>query len=549
MLAGRPPRLRFSLGIESLIPTRLVTARGWLRQHLPASVAFALGLVFVWSRIVELAATSAMPFDFVSYVLPASSFSTGLGKPYVNYWDIKPPLLLAHLALWIEFFGLSLKGFYVLYALWLILTLVCAWLLLRVLVPPWIAAVAFAGATVAMSASGSLDMFFPSELPGLAIVLLGLLIVVKWSNRDWSPLVAAALLTAAGQFKDVYTLAPAVLVPVIWCARSRVKTALYVVIGAVTSLGLTALYLVVSGSLGGYLSVLAWKHSAFPAPGVTGELRGVGKLLFAHNVGLAVGLGSSLFAVVIALVLQRRVPISPARGASGRQPRPAALVLLLWLLLAVGFVWQGKSTSQHYLVTVQLPSVLAVAAAFSIAAEVPTTSRRRNIALAALTIVCFFPQQALARTYVSDAWNSSPHRLHERWSALESPAAVAEFRRPGSLTPTGRCIQVAYGWWDAAFYLYSRRPSCSRYFLPPLVTTPKQIAQLRAQIAGHAPAVVVYQTAGADTDISTYEKNVFPWTAVLAACYSHRGGEIYVARSTRPAAVSSCIARTLAAAT
>ena len=97
--------------------------------------------------------------------LPAS------GRP-IRTIGISPPLLLAHLVPWIELFGTTLRGFYVLYVFWLVLALFCAWRILRMLAPGWLAVAAFASATVVMPATGSLDMFFPSELPGLALVLV-----------------------------------------------------------------------------------------------------------------------------------------------------------------------------------------------------------------------------------------------------------------------------------------------------------------------------------------------------------------------------------------
>ena len=282
-----------------------------------------LGTVMLFSRVSELAATRTLSHDFVSYVLPASSFSSGLGAPYSDYWDLKPPLLLAHLVPWIELFGTTLRGFYVLYVFWLVLALFCAWRILRRLAPGWLAVAAFASATVVMPATGSLDMFFPSELPGLALVLVGLVLAIEFPGRAWALFAAAFAMTAAGQFKDVYMFAPLVLVAVVWSATSRAKAALLAAAGALAVAVLTIAYLLSTGSLGAYREVLAWKRKEYPVPSLGGVLESTVQLIWDNGSGLVLGLGGSLILAVLWVGLRQaeRVVARPEGGTTGRESR------------------------------------------------------------------------------------------------------------------------------------------------------------------------------------------------------------------------------------
>ena len=126
------------------------------------------------------------------------------------------------------------------------------------------------------------------------------------------------------------------------------------------------------------------------------------------------------------------------------------------------------------------------------------------------------------------------------FEGLERPQDLAPFRRPGQLTPPGRCLQVAYGWEAGAFHVYGKRPSCSRYFLSNLVNTPRQRDELGSQVIAGGPAVVVYRPQDADLVVPTYEHESFPWAKVLTDCYTERYPGTFVARQAGRAAVSAC---------
>ena len=504
-----------------------------------------LGTVMLFSRVSELAATRTLLNDFVSYVLPASSFSSGLGAPYSDYWDVKPPLLLAHLVPWIALFGTTLRGFYVLYVFWLVLALFCAWRILRLLAPGWVAVAAFASATVVMPATGSLDMFFPSELPGLALVLLGLVLAIEFPGRAWALFAAAFVMTAAGQFKDVYMFAPLVLLAVVWSATSRAKAALLAVAGALAVAVLTIAYLLSTGSLGAYREVLAWKRKDYPVPNLVDFLESIVQLISANGSGLVLGLGGSLVLAVL-WVGQRRLTHA---SSEERSPSVATLVLLLWLLLAAGFAWQAKPVYAHYVISLQLPTILAVVAVFALVTQASRPDGRpATLAVSLLALACLIPRPSLVGGYLDQARSASLGRMIDVLQGLERPQDLAPFRRPGQLTPPGRCLQVAYGWYAGAYHLYGKRPSCSRYFLSNLVSTPKQQDELRSQVVAGGPAVVVYRPQDADLDVQIYEKTTFPWARVLTDCYTERYPGTFVARQAARAAVSACIDKAITAA-
>ena len=307
----------------------------------------------------------------------------------------------------------------------------------------------------------------------------------------------------------------------------------------------TLVYLLATGSLAAYRQVLDFKHSVFPFPGTVSVLSSIFQLVSSNGTGLVLGLSGALLVVVLALAaagtIAEAAPTAVPRLTEGRTSwtcEPALVTLVMWLLLAAGYAWQGKPPAEHYVVTLQLPTVLAVVAVFRIMA-VHRPPRLSPLVVWFLALICLVPQPSLVRSYRDTA--PSPTRLIGALRGLERPQDVAMYARPGQLSPSDRCIQVAYGWAAANVYHYSHRPSCSRFFLAALVVKPWQVAEMRHDIATAAPAVVVYWTVGADVVVSGFETTVIPWKAVLTACYASYGGGIYTAKSPVRGVVAACI--------
>jgi hypothetical protein len=297
------------------------------------------------------------------------------------------------------------------------------------------------------------------------------------------------------------------------------------------------------------------------------------QLIWDNASGLVLGLGGALVLAVLWVGLRQaeRIVARPEGEITGREgradvadddgtccggmrltrarskdrrPSVATLVLLLWVLLAAGFALQAKLALSHYLISLQLPTILAVVAVFSLATQATRPhGRRATLAISLLTLACLIPKPYLVEDYLDQAKSTSPRRMIDVVQGLERPQDLAPFRRPGQLTPPGRCLQVAYGWEAGAYHLYGNRPSCSRYFLSNLVTTPRQRDELITQVIARGPAVVVYRPQDADLDVPTYEHESFPWAKVLADCYTERYPGTFVARQAGRGAVSACIGK------
>jgi hypothetical protein len=101
-----------------------------------------------------------------------------------------------------------------------------------------------------------------------------------------------------------------------------------------------------------------------------------------------------------------------------------------------------------------------------------------------------------------------------------------------------------YGWDAGAYYHYSKRDPCTRFFLSPLVDKSPSLWKLyKNEIYSNPPRSIVYLTDGSDIDVARFEANVLNWKSILAGCYQsdQKGAYVPKLENTSPHLLESCL--------
>lgn len=521
---------------------------------IPPVLAAAGALAVVALAYGVFADRPVMEADLSTYLLPGRALLDGGGSLYVDFFDIKPPLTYALLVPWLAVVGPSLIGWWALYAILLAAVFTAVWLLLRSILRPWLALAVYASMSIVMVGASVLEeLFFITEVMGLVLVLWGLVIAAR--SRPAALLAGAVLVTAAGQVKEVFILAPLALVPLaLACPRGRIRGLAWAAGGAFISLAATLLVLVAwgEGVVAAYVEVLALKRDRFPSPGVS--------TLAHRSVDYAVEIVAwlPLLAVfVLALVLtavlhgrhRRQGGAGVEAGVTGWTPRHSALVILL-AAMAAGFVWQGAPLIRHYAVALIPPLFLALGAglgwAWPVARSLPRWPSR---ILPALLLIGLLPAVSSVLWAAGSVRGYSPGRLVAAMGTLESEQSLARFQRIADATTADECIQVAYGWSASAYHWYSEREPCARFYVPPLDLSPALRREYQQTLIERPPSLIVYDPAlvlstTVPAEEGTPDEVVFPFAAVVEDCYEPLEADPLLFRPRQDLDVTSaCISR------
>lgn len=519
-------------------------------EKIPTVLAVLAGLVTILLTYAIFSSVHLIQADLSTYLLPAQARELGFGSIYVDIFDIKPPLAYAIFVPWISAVGIHLAGFWLLYAVLLTCTLACFWILIRQFLAPWFAFFLFASCLGTIIGLGMLEeLFFTTEVVCLALSLGGLLLAYRWRTSLWAFFGAAAMLTAAGQVKEVFILAPIALLPLLISGGGRRRGR---VIGAVLGVAFTVVLTVLvliwwgGGAFAGYLEILRFKREKFPAPGLSEIIQDLGD--YAVEISRWLPLLLIFLLALAALVILRRFTNMLVNMKVGNRTEFTSAGLLFFALL-LGSLWQGAPLVLHYALGLIFSLYLFLAALLGWALAVTREAKPRiRWIVVGLLLVGLIPSISSVSWVYGRVTTFEPGALLSSYEELESPSDLAVFRKVEELTSPSECIQAAYGWSATANYLYSERRSCTRFVVPPLALDAAYRSAMQQDLIANPPSVIVADRKLADQtalplSAGTPEAVIFPYEAVLEGCYEGVTGwpTLYVPLSKDPAATGACI--------
>lgn len=528
----------------------------WLAPRVPALIAFT-GLVLVIALTFQVFAQNPLiSGDLATYVLPTFYRQEGFGTIYADIFDVKPPMVYTVLRLWVSIIGIGLPGLWILYAVLLLFLGILFWNLLRVLVGPWISLVLFASSCFTIVGLSMFEeILFTTEALGLCVAFGGLLLAWKIPRSPMTLGLAACALTLAGQSKEVFLLSPLALVPFILVPRLGWGARL---VGFLAGLvvGVLATFLILvswgSGTVSAYLEILQFKRRQFSSPGIQ-----EGSSWLASAVGEILGwtpilglLPVVIGAAILALVVTARDEHAPIAW------RPDIHVVSACLFagtVLVGLAWQGAPVVLHYAIAAVFPLFLVGAALVRYLGQIYADSRLgpRSVVIGAV-IVCFLPATSSVAWSMGRTTGFEPSALATAFVNLETEEEREPFRVIRDVTSPTDCIQVAYGWTAASYYLYSDRSACSRFVIPPLALDAASRRAMQEELIADPPRVLVMnRDVKSETALPPEEglpENViFPFESVARNCYVPIEGSLalYVPRGD-DASVRACIRKQIA---
>jgi hypothetical protein len=490
-------------------------SRSWLARcaaTVPDVMAAAGVLILLVLSYAVYFETPLVVPDLSTYLLPAVAREQGTGLLYVDFLDIKPPLLFATFVPWIAIAGSSLVSMWALYALILILLFSAFYLILRQELRPWLAVFVFGSCLVTIVYFGLLEQFFfISEVIAGTAALWGL-VVSRWKSTSLLCLGSAAfLLTVAGQVKDVFLFAPLALLPLLWVHRERLRAFAFGVagVGAAVLLTLATLMWWGPGVLGAYAEVLRVKGSRFPPPDVVD--------LTSRAIGHAGQITQwlpwlGLFAVGVALAA-----IVGVRHRSWPGVQPAEWMVAIYAVsVYAGFLWQGSDLKGYFAIALIFPvfALAGVLLHLSLKAAHPLGGSGRWV-ITALLIVGLAPSIAALSWTAGRASTLAIPPLGHALQSAEAPNEISRYQAIHALAQAGDCLHVAYGWSATQYYLYSGLPPCNRLTLPPLASqVPELGEELQSSLLERPPDILVL-----DPSLAGQETEVFPYGEVADSCY------------------------------
>jgi len=486
--------------------------------------------------LIQTINQSTFSHDFSSNVAPISYlFSTGSG-PYTEFWDIKPVYLLMILSAFFSLLGISLISAYIIYGFFLLTFFLCIHSWTRFLLPkirtPVVSLILLISFVLSDWFHG---MFFPSEIVGLVLVLLSILLLrgaVTYPRIMFS----MTLATIAGQTKEVYIFcAFSLVLYLVMNKRSLLKVfASFLVSNIVVALG-GIVFLERMGALSAYIETTSIKGSMFQLDPVNSfihlPIHSIAS--YFRNYTLLGLLTPILFGLLLIFIYINNFDQLKFRHRDYQQVNWTSDFQILLLVLGavlVGLIWQGKIPTQHYALSLLPFTLLAMLVVLH-------QLKGNSLSLTILAIVLVAPSIHTVDVSLKSVFeNAGNAKILLR--KIVSGEDAAKFK-----VSVSRCMQVAYGWESGAYYYYSKSQPCSRYFLSPLIVdNPQLSAEFRKDMIKNAPSEIIYITEGAGLDVLDFEESVFPYSRVLQSCYVTTSSEVlFKSRFQEIAETSKCI--------
>lgn len=476
--------------------------------------------------------------DFSSFLLMAVNSLKDMGVPYVDYWDIKPPGLIALLMGWVSLFGYEGRSFVVfpliLECITVFSILMVTWQLTRRL--PLYVLLALAQIPILRSLDG--EMYLNSEFIGSPFSLLGLaFLVLAIRNSRGTAIIWAGLsaisLTFSGLIKDPFLPAAGALILLLPTKKGGLKFTVGIIFSALTVLFL-ALWLLSMDAWSAYLDVLNFKRDAFQ---IDLSLRFLlGLFLKVCTLFPKTVLGSDLDVQISIILLFLALTASLWKG---KKIHFAAVFLWVMGNLA-GYILQNRSGG-HYDVQLLAPAALGLSALCLLSTELMIFFLRKfhfssppvtvtSVSLILLSLL--MGGGLLAHHDMLKRWNDRIRfsRYSESLqNIITKPEKYNKWVKKADLLDhfldPGESILVVYGWDVGAYYLYLNRQPATRYFIVhPFIMREKQNAEFRQQFLASPPGAIIYKLRDSDMNVNNFEANILPLRDIISKDYVNLRG-------------------------
>ncbi len=504
-------------------------------------------LIIIILTVFYIQATTLYPIiqhDLSSYLAPAVSLVAGNGAPYIDYFDIKPPMAVFSLVPWIFLFGSSLFGLIILDSIALSILFLLAAHFMRMIGIRIIGTFFFLYSVIYALSFSFFDMMLLTETTGLIFTLTAILIILKYPEFLLSWFVAGLFFIISGQIKEVYIFSPIILITLVgFNQRSFWIEGFTAFLGWCFGALLLFFLLDMTNSVVAYLDVLSYKAGEF-------QVRDPITMLLRIIRGLSAFNGSRLkfyLFLIPAMIISAYIFIGKYLRKENQVmefKEDNHILLIYSVLLAallLGFAWQGKPSSGHYAISIWFPYVMFIGAWFSVLTkELPRLAKRLNVSMSlnitSLILFGWFVSVLTpGPTFPSFVWQKFEEQLRSSgdwFRDLETEEDLSVYKLAAENLENDDCIQQIYGWASGIAYIYTGVKPCSRYFLANLITTKETQVQYVEDLERSPPKAVIYHPASADLDVAKFERNVFPWQDVISKCYEpSRNATLFFARS------------------
>ena len=451
--------------------------------------------------------------DFSSFLVITEAL-TRSGSLYSSFFDIKPPglyLLLASIQILV---GVS-------FAAWVfthfILSLALSFLILGFVsmlfdrrVQNAVLGIALATQTISISYAAN---FLSADFIGLIFALSGLYGLMRFGETFYLP-IFIVLLIFAGTIKEVYIFLPLVILAFLktFSLLKAFFTLLFCTLFVYIPILIT---LVILGEFRSYAEVFNFKSDQFGFASIK-ELT-----LRALRVGFEIfSVPSTALLLFLTIVLLLRIWGTSSQLSVLALDKNLRSLSLFVTLVYFGLVWQGKAVKGHTLIAIYVPLILLL---LLLIFKLITIGRyKENGEMNALLVIVVVIISLLS------ASNSQFLELRKLKPITYGKLILEEKGADKYRVPGKGCLLSIYGWDAGAYYHYSRRDPCTRFFLSPLVDKSPMLWKLyKNEIYSSPPRSIVYLTDGSDINIARFEANVLNWKSILAGCYQSDKQGVY----------------------
>lgn len=503
------------------------------------SLAVTQGSHWAWANIVGS--------DGASSVVSAISHNYGLGVPYKDYWEYRPPGFIMLVDYWVKIFGFRIftfKLFELIVRFGVGLGIV---LLARKIFSPFQAlVVSFLTCFVFFSPPFGTMML--AEPYGLFFSLLGLLFLLYLKDFRKRFFLAAFFLFLSGQMKDPYFLSIFAFIPVFSSYlllrdyRSFFKALIFTLLGFLSVILILWTYLISLGAYEAYIEVFLFKSTNFGVR-IWEDLGFFLRLFnevfwsvrdsffhfrFASIPVLLLWFLTLFFSLfpkksfssLVKIKKKNLILTFPPLIFSLTNERINALIVVFYSIgVFIGFIF-NRGLTPHYLSMVLVPMYFSWAIIIS---SIENSSRvifkisRKNLIFLLLVFLLLFPKKWIYIRYGDISFTNALRQAYINLTLPDGDLTVENYIK--SKTSVDDCMVSLYGWKSPEAHLYSMRRPCSRIIHANMVNAPWQKVEYREAIFKNPPAVVVYSLEGADMDVLRFDREVINFTKILKNCY------------------------------